>query len=840
MSLCKNNDLPENFVVLTPNQRLAKIARERFDQEKQAEGKKVWPSLIAMPLQNYALHLSQILVQKGLLKPQLLLNASQIETLWQSIVLDSADANTAIKAWKLSHEWGIDISSPDFLQSDASVLWQQWALRFEDILQKNNWIDTPLLLNQMLNYLNQQNQWDFLPQEILLLGFTDFTPFEKNFLNVLQNRYHITITQTDYSTTPDYCGKKSFDDEEKELETMAQWAYEKSQAGSVACVIPQLGSVKHKISAIFGRYIENKNLLNISLGSHLGEYPLIKSAITGLKLLEDHLSIQTLSDFLLSPFYDKSWSEFSARAILDVQLKSQLQLITPKKTLLEILAKHKIKLYFEKSSDTKITKTYRDWAIFFQDHLNCLGWPGERSLSSEEFQLMNHWNSLLENFASLSIVVKKIHFHTALKKLVNLAHQSLFQPKRSPEAKIDILGTLEATGLPFDHIWIAGMQENAWPSKGLPNPFIPLSIQRKLNMPHSSTDQNLDFCKRMTQQLLSTSKNIIISYSKTDQDNPTRPSLLIQTIPDIDDHVIFPKFLKLAERSLKPFHWEISEDHQASILDTENSTPFGSEIFKDQTACAFRAYAKHRLKAKKIELPQLGFKALTRGNLVHQILEKFFTHIHNYETLCQTANLDMIVFINDIIHDVLNQENIHPTDIFSSAEKKRLEKLLLSWIEVEKKKREPFTVIATEETLKIHFGKLPLHLRIDRIDKIENNQYIIIDYKTGKINFDQHNPMDEPQLPLYCVVSGLNIKSIAFGQLRSGDINFKEFEQQKETWEKSLLEIANDFIQGNATVKPKYGLKTCEYCDLSSLCRIKEKLASNSVITTAHTVIPAV
>ncbi len=836
MSLCKNNDLPEDFIILTPNQRLSKIARQRFDQEKLAQQKTVWPSLVAMPFQNYALNLGQMLVKQSLLPPSLLLNPHQIDAIWQDIInahtpLDSESgslshfSSTAIKAWKLAHEWDVNLKSDDFLQSEACALWQQWAWHFTKLMQSNHWIDSAILLKQTVEYLEKASPLGFLPQKIILLGFTDFTPYEQNFLSALRNNHQTIITEESFNTTPDFCAKKSFDDEEQELEAMAQWANEKSQSGSVACVIPHLASIKNKTSAIFGRYIENKALINISLGSSLAEYPLLLAAFTGLNLLEDKLSITTISDFLLSPFYQNSYSDMTSRAILDIKLKSQLQPVIDKKVLLNMLGGHKIKTYFEKNIAPKTSKTYREWSEFFQQHLDFLGWPGERSLSSEEFQLMTHWNSLLENFASLSLISEKITFHNAMGKLVVLAHQSLFQPQRSPEAKIDILGSLEAAGLPFDYIWLAGMQENAWPSKGLPNPFIPLSLQRKLNMPHSSSEQNFNFCQRITQQLLSTSHHIIVSYPKMDQDNPTRPSLLIQEVVEMQESHTLPKCPKLAETSIQSFSWEILEDHYAPKLelDIENPKHYGSEIFKDQTACAFRAYAKHRLKAKKIELPQLGFKALTRGNLVHQILENFFKIINSHQLLCETSEPDIAVMVNHIIHHVLDKNSHNLTGLFNIVEKKRLEGLLLLWINKEKL-REPFTVIATEETIKIHFGTLPLHLRIDRIDKIGEDQYLIIDYKTGKINFSLHNPMDEPQLPLYCVVSSLNVDSIAFGQLRSGDVNFKSFLQEKASWEKSLLNIAEDFIQGHALVKPKYGPETCRYCDLSSLCRIKEKL----------------
>jgi hypothetical protein len=48
----------------------------------------------------------------------------------------------------------------------------------------------------------------------------------------------------------------------------------------------------------------------------------------------------------------------------------------------------------------------------------------------------------------------------------------------SPPASIQILGGLEAAGLPFDALWVAGLAAERWPPAPRPNPLLPLAWQR--------------------------------------------------------------------------------------------------------------------------------------------------------------------------------------------------------------------------------------------------------------------------------------------------------------------------------------------------------------------------
>jgi len=773
MPLCKT-------VVLTPNQRLSRAARERHDK-RQGE------PLEAYPLQTWVTNLWENLSQKD----RYLLNAHQVEKIFRGII--QADiphltpvTSLAIRAWQLLHEWEWSLAHPQFALKEESQHFQKWAIQYQSILKEKRWIDNEGVWEVIKTSLPQLS----LPQEIILLGFSDFTPREKTFIQALKTM-DVKIQSQTFKETPIHVFKTCLPDDDSEMEYVAQWAHEKSQQGTVACIFPELTAHRDKIYASFAREFSDPRHLNISLAKPLADYGLIKAAMSGLSLLEKEIDQKTLSTFLLSPYFEKSTGDISFRALLDKKIKASLPPIVEKSALPDYS-------FFKQALSGPTHRTLQEWTTVFQTHLHALGWTLQHSLNSEEYQLHQHWLQLNQALAKLDIILEKVSFSQALAELKQLAQNTLFQPETSSHARVEILGILEAAGLTFDYVWIAGMHEDAWPLKTTPNPFLPFSL----------AEQNQLFCKKVSEQLLCSGKEIMISFPSIRRDIPLYPSPIIKSIPDIS---LDAKTIAFESISLET----LAKD-DAPALNIAQMKHHGSEIFKDQAACPFRAFVKHRLGAKKMELPTWGVTPLLKGNLVHKMLEKIYETISSQEML-QALSQEKL---KTLIQQCFQTFNLKENNIFIETEKNRIEKLILTWLSYEKNQRAPFAIAAREEKIEVYFNNIPLKLRIDRIDKIGENKYLIIDYKTGK-NPAKIDPLDEPQLPLYCVISNLPIEEVAIAEIRSNEIKLKTTQADKNTWETILSQLASEYLLGNSVVKPLHGEETCRYCDLTSLCRIK-------------------
>ena len=129
-----------------------------------------------------------------------------------------------------------------------------------------------------------------------------------------------------------------------------------------------------------------------------------------------------------------------------------------------------------------------------------------------EYQVHGAWDDLLTEFAALGAVEGRLGHAEATAALRALADNALFQPEQ-PEAPIQILGILEATGLPFDGLWVAGLAAERWPSPPRPNPFLPLPWQRGRNVPRSNASRELEYAKALAPQWLRAARRVVFSHA---------------------------------------------------------------------------------------------------------------------------------------------------------------------------------------------------------------------------------------------------------------------------------------------------------------------------------------
>jgi hypothetical protein len=54
---------------------------------------------------------------------------------------------------------------------------------------------------------------------------------------------------------------------------------------------------------------------------------------------------------------------------------------------------------------------------------------------------------------------------------------------------------LESAGIEFDHLWVMGLTDEAWPIHPRPNPFLPLEAQRQARVPEASSSHARARCR---------------------------------------------------------------------------------------------------------------------------------------------------------------------------------------------------------------------------------------------------------------------------------------------------------------------------------------------------------
>ena len=105
----------------------------------------------------------------------------------------------------------------------------------------------------------------------------------------------------------------------------------------------------------------------------------------------------------------------------------------------------------------------------------------------------------------------------AVARLRRLVTDTLFQPESGP-APVQVLGILESAGLEFDHLWISGLTDDAWPLPARPNPFIAVALQKKAGIAEAAADTALALDRRITADWVRAADEVVFSYPLREKD----------------------------------------------------------------------------------------------------------------------------------------------------------------------------------------------------------------------------------------------------------------------------------------------------------------------------------
>ncbi len=886
------SQLTTSTTLLTPNRRLSASYLKKHHQWQLDQNKTCWPSLDILPLSSWLQRLWHNWAAQEVAVTATTLNPQQEQLLWEKILRESPEndyllqlANTAElakSAWSILKQWRVSLDNPALTTTEDGCIFHTWATSFQQLCDKNNWLDTQSLADKICEKILAGEI--IPPKKIILIGFTEVSPIYQYLLESCEQQG--TIVEKHQSEQPNNIVQRiSLQDEETEILTMARWAkdiYDHDKLSTVGCIIPNLETQRDRVLQIFSAvFSEEKTItlnyttlpFNISAGKSLAQYPIIYTAFILLNLQTENISLEVMSHLLHTPFLGEAENEMLQRSHLNHLLLrtnaasfSLTQLLNTMEHTTEKLQRHagfdlqltsyapalakRLDLFLEMSKNRKKILPISEWVNIFMEQLTLLGWPGERSLSSHEYQVVQAWLTILKDYAQSEIVLGPQSFARTLDYLLRIAIKTIFQPQ-SPEATIQILGILEATEIPFNHLWVMGLDDTAWPPSPKPNPFIPQRLQKTLHMPHANAERELIYCQQLTTQLKQTAQNIIFSHAAKNNEAELRPSPLLLNIPEISPTELgLSSFTSIAEYIYCDRQIEtLSDDIAPSILDPELIRG-GVNIFKLQAACPFKAFAELRLHARRIDPPMLGLRPQDRGVLVHKALELIWIELRDQDNLLSKNNEELKNIVRVCIEQALfitTQTKMNNAR-YLSIEIQRLEKIIWNWLDIEKS-RPYFKVVAQEQERNITIKNIPVKLRIDRIDELADGTKLIIDYKTGK-----NNPLkawfgdrlEEPQLPLYCITEKEPIAAILFAQINVEnselkgvsyssldipsvknitDLNYSDastWTGQLIQWQATLEKLGDAFYCGNASVDPKDPIETCRYCTLQPLCRVAE------------------
>lgn len=823
--------------VVTPNQRLARALRLEFDGYQQGRRLAVWEDADILPLEAFVArcHEEALYAEGGEELPQLLSDA-QARALWEEAIRGSRwagalldvpqTAASAQEAWRLAQAWRIAGALEQAAATEDARAFADWAKAYARRLKQEGFVDSALLADLCRKTTARTlvaYAFDTVPTQAREL----FHRFEHLYCRPEEKRSLAVRT--------------SFASPREELEAAARWARARLEEGKrrIGVVVPELQLRRRETARVFARVMGSPGAFELSLGEPLAEVPLVALALSVLEFSQREKPFEEVSRILRSPFLAGAEREAAARARLDAQLrrKAEATMSLPKLIgLLEgcPLLRQGFEKVFERSADKQPPQ---DWARHFAALLEAAGFPGERGLDSAEYQARTRFHEALGEFARLSSLGLEFTSTLALRHLRQICSETLFQPEGAG-APVLVLGLLESAGIGFDALWVSGLTDGQWPQRLRPHPFLPVALQRRAGIPEASAEASLELDTRRTAGWLGAADEVVFSWARREEDRELSPSPLIAQVPEAT--VELPRIASHRDLIFESAKTETFIDEKAPPL-AHTDARGGTGVLADQAACPFRAYARRRLGAEALDAPGPGPDAMARGNLVHALMAGLWAELKSSAGLSADPS-----HLTDLIERsaAAAVASLGLEGRFAALERERLARLARDWLEVERG-RAPFEVVQIEEKKVLEAGGLSFHGRIDRMDRLQDGSYALIDYKTAA----QLSPRrwmgerpDEPQLPLYAVSAPEDVAAVAFAKIRSGKMRFMGYsraagalpqlthyptwDELRASWQASLQALAAGFAAGDARVDPKRGLATCRQCDLQPLCRVHEKLSA--------------
>src|SRR5205823_4085616 len=589
------------ITVVTPNRRLAQALTAEFDAFQIGKGLSVWEAPDILPFGAFVERLWEDALYSELGdKLPLLLTPQQELLLWEQIlegndllILPQAAAQCR-DAWGLLHQWRVGAARGN---EDHSAF-SEWAKQYEkETLGDVDAARLPDLVAGLLDKLKT-------PKLLVAYAFDLVPPQTAEFLR------HFEFVEVKPEVVQGSSSRTSFASAKEELECAAKWARARLEEGRarIGVVVPRLETRRKEVVRVFSRVMRPGHHLpgaqkaplpfNVSLGEPLSSYALVDAALGLLELSFHSVEFERASKLLRSPFLAGAESEMARRATLDVRLRRKLEATVALPKLIAFaepcpLLRQALEKVFALAGDAG-EKSPSEWARRFSALLEAAGFPGERSLDSEEFQARAKWHEVLGEFARLDRISKNLSLRKALSILEQICADTLFQPE-SADAPIQVLGVLESAGLRFDCLWVSGLTDEAWPLAARPNPFIPVALQKRAGIPQAAAETSVALDRRRTDEWLGAAPEVIVSFPAKEGDRDLAPSPLIAGIPE--GTLELPDYPRYRDLIFKKKNLVNTEDPNGPAV-PPGPVRGGRRVLADQAACPFRAFARWRLAAE--------------------------------------------------------------------------------------------------------------------------------------------------------------------------------------------------------------------------------------------------
>ncbi len=685
--------------------------------------------------------------------------------------------------------------------------------QYQNFLKSNEIVDVNFLLQNFITH--------FKGKKFNVMGFDFPLPLEKKIISLAKLSQRNSISKSDYLLYV-------FSSFEDEIRAAYSWAANLNTKPSDSRIAIVVDKQDLEYATIIGKHMK-MNFYSLAAQEKISKQSMIRLPLELLKL--DHIfTWEDLSYLLCNRNLLGSNEEINYRSSLDADFRSSgiyqisLKDLRNNKKLLQScpLFIQFLERFNQFINQRKGNKKFTYWVKIVNDFLQDIDWLGDRVQSSLQDKVFQSWSSVCDSLCSLdALSLGEISFHDFSYHLSRKLE--VIEMRYAEESSnLFVLEPEQVSCVQPTHLWLIGISSGQPRFKNKSSNLLPLDPQIKAMVPGIDSAVDFQLKQKLFDSFLKNKAEVIVSYSEYTKGIKNLKSPFLDREPLIYQS---SEISKNQRPLLSPIDYE---NLRGAHFNDEGNINGSVSFFADQAACPFRGYAIHRLGSKTMDEPSPGISKKSQGILVHDVLADLWGDIKSIENL-RSKNLDELTRVISIsIENVFRKtKNLIICEApIIDIEKNRIKKLVLNWLEFEKRS-ENFKVIAVEKKVRGKIFNIDISCRLDRLDQLANGSLRVIDYKTGAFSKGDLEPprINAPQLYLYCMLVGLDkVEGFSVARINANTASLvsKIFENEDDrVWHKDLESLSQEICDGVAARRPKNPDSTCNFCDQKVFCRVK-------------------
>jgi probable DNA repair protein len=819
--------------------------------------------------------------------PLQLLTPQQANVLWAQVIAEHSGehvlidvqqaASLALQADTLMLHWKVRVQTLEYTPDHEQFL--HWRAAYESRLSQLGVLDPARLAAKVGDWIEQGACPP--PARVVLAGFAEYSPLIHGLCKAMASHgaelYELATPAPVRTSDPVVRPCASVKDEWVLATQWARAMLDQDPTGKYAIVAPAL-----QAQASLARRVLARDLgfaFNVAVAPALSEWPLGRALLAWLGLMvkvhvKGSLSASDAGAALLVGHCAGARSEAGARAAIDAAWRRDQRVdISLAKWSRDIAALPRLMAAWKEvallwQDQGRGKKTWFEWADRFRAGLAAVGFPGEGTQTSVQYQTCAALDTLLSQLAVLDDLLPRVVAHEALAMLARLAARTPFQPQRDRSARLDVLGLLEAEGGRWDGVWVMGLTDQVLPAVPSPNPLIPTPALARAGAPRSTPARELQWAQRLYAEILCLAPSLVFSWSVREGESENRPSPLLASLgpaalaseqtsgmsPDGSPVVSSVVSSETSSEALSELARQTWRDEAQIPLQPNELITGGVDVLERQAMNPQWAFFRYRLRTRALPAHALApVMAIPRGLLLHDVARVLWDELGDHATLQKRLpEPGFSKWVKDCVVFHASDHLRHWPVALREMEIERTVAVVLAWFEFELG-REPFRVLEKETSHQLVIGSLSLNVKLDRLDELADGRLFLIDYKTGRHVPKPAKQWSGPQLRdiqllAYAKVlqdgsrlpsamgwyrlhsSGIELQGVADESLGLAQVQVlsdaswgqSDWLEQVTHWSDALQALGHSFSQGQ-TLNQFWRREDTLYCDLGALLRLHQE-----------------